>query len=119
MHLSYFYTGYFGRYLPPGMLRIATTGYTKELEVVGFVNPDQSYTLCALNTGLKPLPALVCLGSDVYYFTAKPRKYSYAGHAVGRLMTVGLPERFFGFWDTVRHLLDEAFTGTLLVQHAA
>lgn len=47
--LTYYYIGHFSKYIQKGAKRIATTKYTSDLDVVGFVNPDGEKVIVVLN----------------------------------------------------------------------
>jgi glucosylceramidase len=47
--LSYHYIGHFSRFIKPGAKRMLTSCYTKNLESVGFVNPDGENVVVILN----------------------------------------------------------------------
>ncbi|SKA74164.1 glucosylceramidase [Clostridium sp. USBA 49] len=47
--LSYYYIGHFSRYIKPGARRVLVSGFTSELEYVGFINPDNEIVLIVMN----------------------------------------------------------------------
>ncbi len=57
--LSYYYIGQLSRYVKPGARMMLTSCYCKDLEVVGFVNPDGEKVVVILNPTDKELPAAI------------------------------------------------------------
>ena len=47
--MSYYYLGHFSRFLQPGARKILMSSYHKDLECVGFKNPDGSVVAVILN----------------------------------------------------------------------
>lgn len=47
--LSYYYIGHFSRYIKPGARRVLVSGFTSNLEYVGFMNPDNEIVLIIMN----------------------------------------------------------------------
>ncbi|MBU3803503.1 MAG: glucosylceramidase [Candidatus Cellulosilyticum pullistercoris] len=47
--LTFYYIGHFSKYIKKGAKRIATTKYTADLDVVGFMNPDGEKIIVVLN----------------------------------------------------------------------
>lgn len=48
--LAYYYIGHFSKFIKPGARRIASTKYTRKLELTAFENPDGKKVLVVLNT---------------------------------------------------------------------
>lgn len=48
--LSYYYIGHFSRFIKPGAKRMLVSSFHKNIEAVGFVNPDGEKIVVALNT---------------------------------------------------------------------
>lgn len=57
--LSYYYIGHFSRFIQPKAKRILASSYTKDLEVVAFINPNGEKVLIVLNTSDKEIPLVV------------------------------------------------------------
>ncbi|MBQ9123558.1 MAG: glucosylceramidase [Lachnospiraceae bacterium] len=57
--LSYYYIGQLSRYVRPGAKMMYTSTYCKDLETVGFVNPDGERVVIILNPTDKTLPAAI------------------------------------------------------------
>lgn len=57
--LSYSYIGHFSRFVKPGAKRILVSKYHKDLECVGFLNPDGERVLILLNTTDSPISYFV------------------------------------------------------------
>lgn len=56
---TYYYIGHFSKFVQRGAVRIATTRYTRKIDVCGFRNPDGSLVLVLLNTADESLPAVI------------------------------------------------------------
>ena len=48
--LSYYYIGHFSRFIKTGAKRMLTSSFSKNVETVGFINPDGTKVVVALNT---------------------------------------------------------------------
>lgn len=71
--LSYYYIGQISRYVRPGARMMFTSCYCKDLEVVGFVNPDGEKVVVLLNPTDRELPAAIRHnegGQGVYHVLA-------------------------------------------------
>ncbi len=55
-NLSYFYIGHFSRFVKKGAKRMAVSRYTDQVEVTGFVNPDQERVIILLNKSEEDIP---------------------------------------------------------------
>lgn len=47
--LSYYYIGHFSRFVKPGAVRVLTSSFHRNIEAVGFLNPDGEKVLVILN----------------------------------------------------------------------
>lgn len=73
--LSYYYIGHFSKFIQPKAKRILASSYTKDLEVVAFMNPNGEKVLIILNTSHKEQPVVV---TD----TVRSGEVSMKGHSI-------------------------------------
>lgn len=57
--MSYYYIGHFSKFIQPGAKRILASGFSKNLEVVAFMNPGGEKILIILNESDKEIPFTV------------------------------------------------------------
>ncbi|MCM1107121.1 MAG: glucosylceramidase [Blautia sp.] len=62
--LTYYYIGQFSRYVQKGAVRIGSTRYTTDLELVAFENPDKSRVAVVLNRTDAPKEIELCEGES-------------------------------------------------------
>ena len=57
--LSYYYIGQFSRFIKPGAKRMLTSSFNKNIEAVGFLNPDGEKVLVLLNASEQDMEFIV------------------------------------------------------------
>lgn len=73
LQTEYYYIGQFSRFIRPGAVRLGVSGWTSDLEMTAFENPDGSIAVAALNRTERALPVSVTLdGQEGVGFVLAP-----------------------------------------------
>ena len=73
LQTEYYYIGQFSRFIRPGAVRLCVSGWTDDVEITAFENPDGSRVVVALNRTERALPVSVTLdGQDGFGFVLAP-----------------------------------------------
>lgn len=72
VNLSHAYIGHFSRFVKPGARRVLVSKYHRELETVGFVNPDGERVVVTLNPTDQPISYFLNENGQAVPFTQPP-----------------------------------------------